>query len=153
MDASNLSLVSLAWPYGTLFAVSFAAATLLPAQSEVLLAGLIAAGRYNLPLLLFVATAGNTLGAVVNWVLGRFMESFRHRRWFPDSEKALDRAEAWFNRWGKWSLLLSWAPFVGDPLTVVAGVLREPLPVVLALVTVAKVGRYVAGAALANTYT
>ena len=115
---------------------------MLPAQSEALLAGLIAANRYNLPLLLLVATAGNTLGAVLNWVLGRFIEAFRHRRWFPVSEKALGRAERWFARWGKWSLLLSWAPIVGDALTVAAGMLRVNLAVFVALVLIAKGGRY-----------
>lgn len=47
------------------------------------------------------------------------------------------------------SLLLSWAPFIGDPLTVVAGVLREPFASFLLLVAVAKTGRYAAVAALA----
>jgi membrane protein YqaA with SNARE-associated domain len=52
------------------------------------------------------------------------------------------RAERWYRRYGKWSLLLSWMPIIGDPLTLVAGVLREPLPMFLLLVTIAKVGRY-----------
>jgi membrane protein YqaA with SNARE-associated domain len=55
---------------------------------------------------------------------------------------ALARASTWYQRYGKWSLLLSWAPVIGDPLTLVAGVLREPLGPFLLLVTLAKVGRY-----------
>lgn len=58
-------------------------------------------------------------------------------------EQALARAERWYRRFGKWSLLLSWVPIIGDPLTVVAGVLREPLPMFVFLVAIAKVGRYV----------
>jgi membrane protein YqaA with SNARE-associated domain len=85
-------------------------------------------------------------------VLGRFIARFEGRRWYPVSREQVAKAEGWYHRWGKWSLLLSWAPFIGDPLTVVAGVLREPLPVFVALVTIAKVGRYVAVAALANAY-
>jgi membrane protein YqaA with SNARE-associated domain len=82
------------------------------------------------------------LGAVVNWVLGRWIERFRGKSWFPIKPQALERAQGWYQRYGKWSLLLSWAPLIGDPLTVVAGVMREPFPVFLLLVTIAKFGRY-----------
>jgi membrane protein YqaA with SNARE-associated domain len=54
----------------------------------------------------------------------------------------LEQAQRWYAKYGKWSLLLSWAPVIGDPLTVVAGVMRERLVVFVALVAVAKVGRY-----------
>lgn len=76
------------------------------------------------------------------------MERFSHRRWFPVGEVQLDRARRWYQRYGKWSLLFSWVPVVGDPLTIVAGAMREPLPVFLGLVTIAKVGRYLALAAV-----
>ncbi len=128
--------------YGGLFLAAFVAATLLPAQSEAVLVGLILSGNHPVWLLVAVASVGNVLGSVVNWVLGRGIERFRHARWFPVSERSLDRAENWYRRWGKWSLLLSWAPIVGDPLTVVAGVLRVPLRIFLPLVILAKAGRY-----------
>ena len=70
------------------------------------------------------------------------MRQFQDRRWFPVKPAQLARAEAQYRRYGRWSLLLSWAPFIGDPLTVVAGVLREPLPSFLLIVTIAKGGRY-----------
>lgn len=136
--------------YGGLFLVALAAATILPMQSEAALAGLLLMKTHPLWLLLAVASLGNVLGSLVNWLLGRGIERFRDRRWFPIGPASLDRAQAWYRRYGKWSLLLSWMPVIGDPLTVVAGVLREPLPVFLALVAVAKVGRYlvVAGVTL-----
>jgi membrane protein YqaA with SNARE-associated domain len=96
-----------------------------------------------------VASVGNVLGAVVNWGLGRGIERFAGRRWFPVTPDRLDRAAGWYGRFGRWSLLLSWAPIIGDPLTVAAGVLREPLASFLALVAIAKTGRYIAVAALA----
>jgi len=111
------------------------------------LAGLLLAGDYPVWALIAVASAGNVLGSAINWLLGRGIERFRDRRWFPVKADALARAERWYHRYGRWSLLLSWAPFIGDPLTVVAGVLREPFPVFLALVTIAKVGRYLVLAA------
>ncbi len=127
--------------YAGLFAAALVAATLLPMQSEAALVGLLLSG-YSPWLLLVVASTGNVLGSVINWLLGRGIERFRDRRWFPANQAALNRAQSWYRRYGKWSLLLSWAPIVGDPLTVIAGVMREPLPVFLALVTIAKVGRY-----------
>ena len=70
------------------------------------------------------------------------MERFRDRPWFPVKPDALARAEGWYRRWGRWSLLLSWVPVIGDPLTLVAGVMREPWWSFLLLVTLAKAGRY-----------
>jgi len=126
-----------------LFAVAFAAATILPAQSEAALVGLLVIGKQSPITLVIVATIGNVLGSVTNWLLGRCIEHYRNRRWFPVSEQALDRATGWYRRWGRWSLLLSWAPIGGDALTVAAGVLREPFWSFLLLVTIAKAGRYI----------
>lgn len=134
--------------YGGLFLVAFLAATVLPAQSEAGLAGLLLSGDFSPVLLIVVASLGNTLGAVVNWGLGRGIDRFIGRRWFPVKPEALERASRWYRRYGKWSLLLSWAPFIGDPLTVVAGVLREPIVPFLLLVALAKTGRYLVVAAL-----
>ena len=127
--------------YAGLFLTAFVAATILPMQSEAALVGLLLAD-YPAWLLVTVASIGNVLGSVVNWLLGRGIERFRDRKWFPVSGTGLARAQQWYGRFGKWSLLLSWVPIIGDPLTVVAGVLREPLPMFLLLVTIAKVGRY-----------
>ena len=132
--------------YGGLFLAAFTAATLLPAQSEILVGGLLLTDHPP-GLVLTVASLGNVLGSVVNWFLGRALERLRPRRWFPVSPAALARAEGWYHRYGRWSLLLAWAPIIGDPLTVVAGVLRESFWVFLLLVSVAKIGRYLVLAA------
>lgn len=137
--------------YAGLFALAFVAATLLPAQSEAALVGLQLAG-HPVAALVAVAALGNTLGAVVNWALGRGARRFRDRRWFPVPAAALDRATRWYARWGRWSLLLSWMPFGGDALTVAAGVLREPFWSFLLFVAVAKTGRYVALAAATSGF-
>lgn len=126
----------------TLFLTALGAATLLPLQSEAVLVGLLLQGEHPVILLVAVATVGNVLGAIVNWWLGRYVEHWRDRRWFPVSRLALDRAQARYHRYGRWSLLLSWAPIVGDPLTLVAGVMKEPFWSFLLLVTLAKAGRY-----------
>ncbi|MEC9266137.1 YqaA family protein [Pacificispira sp.] len=134
--------------YGGLFLLSFLAATIFPAQSEVGLAALILSQDYRLVLLIAVASAGNTLGSVVNWTLGRGVERFRDKRWFPVKPDQLNRAIAWYRKYGRWSLLMSWAPFIGDPLTVVAGILREPILSFVLLVAIAKTVRYIVVAAL-----
>lgn len=133
--------------YGGLFLTALGAATILPMQSEAVLVGLLLTGDYPVFWLIAAASLGNVLGSLVNWCLGRGIERFSGQRWFPLSGKALDRAESWYRRYGRWSLLASWLPIVGDPITVVAGILREPLPTFLLLVTFAKVGRYLVLAA------
>lgn len=128
--------------YLGLFFAAFAAATLIPAQSEALLVSLLLNGSLSPWVLLMVATTGNVLGSLANWFLGRSIEHFRHKRWFPANRRQLEKAQQAYHRYGRWSLLISWVPIIGDPLTVVAGVLREPLWSFLLLVTLAKGGRY-----------
>ena len=128
--------------YFGLFTAAFAAATLIPAQSEAVLVGLLVKGSASPGMLLAVATLANVLGSLLNWLLGRMVERLGHKRWFPVSEQQMERAQQRYHRYGRWSLLLSWVPIIGDPLTVVAGTLREPLWSFLLLVTLAKGGRY-----------
>ena len=131
-----------------MFTSALLAGSILPAQSEIVLAALLLAGEHPAWLLVLVATLGNVGGAVLNYALGRAADRFRHRRWFPLSATGWDRNAAWFNRWGVGTLLLSWLPVVGDGFTVLAGAARTPFPLFLALVTLAKGGRYLVLAAL-----
>lgn len=128
--------------YLGLFFAAFGAASILPMQSEAVLVAMLLSGSYVTATLLCVATLGNVLGSVLNWVLGRSIERFRHHRWFPVSEHKLDKAQRFYLRYGRWSLLLSWVPIIGDPLTVIAGVMREPLWRFVLIVTLAKGARY-----------
>ena len=130
--------------YAGLFVSAFLAATVFPASSEVILTGLAATEEFNPGLLLVVASAGNTLGSVFNWLLGRFCLRWKNRPWFPASPERFAAATVWFNRYGLWSLLLSWMPIVGDPITLVAGVLRVTFWKFLVLVATAKTVRYIA---------
>ena len=139
--------------YLTMFFVAFFAATLLPAHSELLLVGLLALGEQPAWALVAVATAGNVLGAGVNWLLGRYLMHFKDRRWFPVKGERLEKAEAWYRKYGRWSLLLSWVPIIGNPLTVIAGVLREPLASFYLIVLVAKLSRYLVLAGITLQWT
>lgn len=128
--------------YFSLFMAALLAATLIPAQSETVLLALVLGDEHPVWLLVGVATFGNTLGSVLNWWLGRYLEHFRGRRWFPVSAASLAKAQERFQRYGWWSLLLSWLPIIGDPLTVMAGFMRVPFLPFLLLVALAKGGRY-----------
>jgi membrane protein YqaA with SNARE-associated domain len=134
--------------YLGLFVAAFGAATLLPLQSEAVLVGLLLAGKHSTFGLLLMAIVGNVLGSVVNWLLGRSVERWRHKRWFPVNDSQLQRAQRGYHRYGRWSLLLSWMPIIGDPLTLIAGVMREPLWSFLLIVLLAKASRYLLLAAL-----
>jgi len=120
-----------------LFATAFLAATILPFYSEVLLFAMLREGG-NPVSLVAVATAGNTLGAVVNWLLGVYLLHFRDRRWFYFSGAQIERAQRWYQRYGFWSLLLAWMPIGGDALTLIAGTMKVRLWLFLVLVGAGK---------------
>ena len=128
--------------YISLFLSAFLSATLLPGSSEAVLSGLVLLEKYDPALLLVFATTGNVLGSLFNWFCGLFLMSFQDRRWFPVSPAQIDRASAWYRKYGLWSLLLAWMPIIGDPLTVAAGLMRAPLLPFLFLVTIGKLTRY-----------
>ena len=129
--------------YLSLFFISFLAATILPFSSELTLAGLITTSNYDNVLLLIVASFGNVLGSVVNWVLGFYSRNLTIKKWFPFKETQIERSSKWFNKFGKWSLLFAWVPILGDPITLVAGLLRVRFLDFIILVAIGKVSRYV----------
>lgn len=131
-----------------LFAAAFLSASFFPFQSELIFIAMLAADRHADWLLLIIASSGNTLGAVLNWYLGRGITYFQNKRWFPIKKNALEKGSRWFARWGKWSLLLSWMPIIGDPITMAAGVFNMRLLPFVAIVAIAKTGRYLAIMAL-----
>lgn len=131
------------WTLGFLFLSAFGAATLLPLQSEAVLLGLLAEGSHSVVVLIAVASLGNILGSCVNWYLGFKIEHYKHKKWFPVSEQKMLQAQGIYQKYGFWSLLLSWVPIIGDPITLIAGLLKENFIRFLLMVILAKTGRYV----------
>ena len=129
--------------YLTAFASAFLAATVVPLVADAALVAAVAGGA-AWPGLVAAATLGSTIGAVLFWWLGRAIERFRERRWFPASPQQLDRAQTWFQRYGVWSLLLTWIPGLGDGLTVAAGMMRVGIVPFCVLVAVGRGLRYAA---------
>ena len=129
--------------YIILFTSSFASSTILPGHSEITLTALITQKKYEIFYLLFFASLGNVLGSVLNWYLGLYFLKFKNKKWFPFKENHINKVSKSFLKYGKWSLLLSWVPFIGDALTLVAGMFRVPLHQFIIIVSVAKIGRYI----------
>jgi membrane protein YqaA with SNARE-associated domain len=127
--------------YPTLFLLSFLASTLLPLGSEWLLATLVAHG--NDPLLsVAVATAGNTLGACTTYWIGLYGGPLLVGKILRIDDESRRRAEKLYGRYGSWTLLFSWVPVVGDPLCLVAGILRARFVTFTLLVLCGKLARY-----------
>ncbi len=127
----------------SLFFGAFLAATILPFSSEIMLVAALKAGEVSTSALVFIATLGNVLGALVNWFLGGYLLHWRDKKYFPFSQNQLDKASNRFEKYGQWSLLLAWVPIIGDPLTFVAGILSVRLAPFLLLVTIGKAARYI----------
>lgn len=125
-----------------LFLSSFLAATIFPAQSEIVLVSLNIANNHDKFLLVAIATIGNVLGALVNWFIGYYLIKFRNKKWFPIQKKKIDKYSRFYQKWGMLSLLLAWVPIVGDPLTVIAGIFKTNILLFLILVTIGKLSRY-----------
>ena len=129
--------------YIGLFLSSFLSATILPGQSEIALTSLIILNNHSLSFLVFIASLGNVLGSLLNWFIGCKLERFKKKKWFPVTDLQLKKASNWYHKYGKWTLLLSWVPFVGDPITIVAGIFRVPIMYFILIVSFAKTMRYI----------
>ena len=129
--------------YFQLLLISFLAATILPLSSELVLTTMLLTDTFDKFLLLVVASFGNIFGSSVNWYLGKKILIFKDKKWFPASETQIERSEIYFKKYGIWSLLLAWVPVIGDPLTIIAGILRVRFLTFLTLVSISKISRYV----------
>lgn len=129
------------------FFTALLAASVLPVASEPAVLAALTLSSEPWALILASASIGNVLGAVINWWLGRLASNAAYSGWLPVSKQAQEKAESWYRKWGRASLLFSWAPFIGDALTVAAGAMREPLFSFIILVGIAKTARYLALAA------
>ncbi|MGI2168667.1 YqaA family protein [Shewanella sp. MF05960] len=123
-----------------MFSGAFLAATLLPGGSEVLLVALLNDTSTMWPELLLMATLGNTLGALTSYGLGRAGRMAKNPQ--DIQSKSHQTALVWVERYGIWSLLLSWLPLVGDVLCLLAGWLKWPLVASTLLMFVGKILRY-----------
>ena len=128
--------------YFGLFVAAFLAATILPLSSEVVLSALLLSGGSPVALV-SVATIGNVLGSLTNYGLGYWAGPKVAKKWLKLSEEKFIRAEQRFKKYGLFSLCFAWVPIVGDPITVVAGILRIRLLWFVLLVTAGKLLRYI----------
>ena len=126
-----------------LFIISLLAATILPLSSEIVLTTMLLTNLFEKNILLIVASSGNILGSIFNWYLGKKITIFKDRKWFPVSQEQLNKSQKYFQKYGLWSLLLAWVPVIGDPLTLLAGVLKVRFSIFFILVSISKISRYI----------
>lgn len=129
--------------YFQLSLISFLAATILPFSSEVVLTTMYLSNSFETYFLLIFASIGNIMGSITNWYLGKKIILFQNRKWFPVSREQLESSREYFQKYGLWSLLLAWVPIIGDPLTLLAGVLKVRFGIFFVLVSISKISRYV----------
>lgn len=123
-----------------LFVLSFIAATIVPLSSEAALWGGIVAG-ISVPEAVIACSAGNCLACLVNYALGWFIGEKVQAK--LEASRSGRKAMEWMQRYGLWSLLLSWLPVIGDPLTIVAGLGRIPLVFFIPIVWTLRIARYI----------
>ena len=110
--------------YLSLFIFCLSLGTFFPFASETYLSTLFLSEKYNNFILLIFASLGNILGSLISWIFGYFINYFMNKSWFPVNKYLLQKATSIFKKYGKWSLLLSWVPFIGDPIAFAAGTFR-----------------------------
>ncbi len=104
-----------------LFVTAFLAATILPFSSE---AAFIVALKNDMSTLnaMFFASSGNILAIVFNYYLGYFLYEKTKTKLL--TSKLGKTSYNYGHKYGYFALLLSWLPLIGDPLTLVAGLVR-----------------------------
>lgn len=125
----------------TLFFSALISSTLFPGGSEALLLYRLNEELANPLTLILIATLGNVLGSIITYGMGRLGIQLSHR-WFRIPDEKLNKAEVHFDRFGKTALLFAWLPIIGDPLCLVAGVLRYNIIWFILLVSLGKLSRY-----------
>ncbi|HEX5767208.1 MAG TPA: DedA family protein [Burkholderiales bacterium] len=123
----------------TLFALSFAAATLIPLPSEAALFAYVHVYPERAALAVAIASAGNTAGGMTSYALGRLIPA----------QKVDLKAVHWLRRYGAPATLLAWLPIVGDALCVAAGWLRIHWAAAFGFMATGRLARYIAVASLA----
>jgi membrane protein YqaA with SNARE-associated domain len=123
-----------------LFASAFISSTIAPGGSEAVLAYMVAEGIIPVEKLIAVATVGNTLGALTTWWLGNITA----KKYPADKvlSKKHQKSISSVQRWGRWSLLFSWLPVIGDGLCFAGGWLKLPFWTSSLMILLGKATRY-----------
>jgi len=123
-----------------LFINSFISATLFPLGSEALLLYYLSE-NFNYIYLLAIASIGNTFGSILNYWFGLKGEQYLLSKKMI-KEKNIKKYKKYFDKYGAYTLLLSWMPIVGDGFTLIAGSLKYDIKRFIILVFISKFSRY-----------
>lgn len=127
--------------YIGLFFGTLLAATIIPFSSEFILTGLLFTG-FDPWICFFVATAGNSLGSVITYGMGRLIPYDVALRRLQIKEKNIARSQRFFRKYGIWIALFAWVPIVGDAGTFLLGSNKVNFIHTFTLVLIGKAARF-----------
>jgi membrane protein YqaA with SNARE-associated domain len=127
--------------YIGLFAAAFLAATVIPMSSDIVLVVMVAAG-FEPVTCVVVGTAGNWLGGMTSYYLGYLGKWEWIEKWLRISPEKASRVKKYIDKYGSYTALLSWLPFVGDAMAVVLGLVRSSVLRVAIFMLIGKGARY-----------
>ena len=130
------------WGYAGQFVGGILAGSVLPLNSEIVMAALYVTGLDPVWLIVW-GTLGNFLGSVINYSIGRMGKMVWVERYLKIKREKLDRAQRWVSRYGAWVGLLSWIPLLGSAITVTLGLMRSNIPPTFIAIFIGKLARYV----------
>lgn len=137
------SIISLLteWGYAGLFIGAILAGSVLPFNSETVMAALYVAGLSPFWLLVW-GSLGNIVGSVINCFIGRMGKMEWVEKYLRIKREKLDRAQRWVSKYGPWMGLLAWIPLLGSAITVALGLLRSNMPLTFTAISIGKIVRY-----------
>ncbi len=130
------------WGYAGQFVGGILAGSVLPLNSEIVMAALYVTGLDPVWLIVW-GTLGNFLGSVINYSIGRMGKMVWVERYLKIKREKLDRAQRWVSKYGAWVGLLSWIPLLGSAITVTLGLMRSNIPLTFIAIFIGKLARYV----------
>jgi len=126
-------------PELALFFSAFLAATILPFSSEVAFLLALENGM-TIPHAMVSASSGNILAIIVNYLLGYWL--YEKTKTKLNSSKIGKKSLACGSKYGYFALAFSWLPVIGDPLTLVAGVVRLNFVLFIVIAGLLRIARY-----------
>lgn len=124
-----------------LFIGTFLAATIFPFSSDALYIAALAAGTSPVATLI-VGTAGNWLGGVTTYFIGRIGKWEWIEKWFKVKPETLEKQKHYIDKYGVWMALISWIPIIGDVVALALGFYKSPAVWTIFLLGVGKFARF-----------
>lgn len=127
--------------YWGMLIAAMLAGSILPFSSEAVMLGLMAAGLDSVQLIIY-GTIGNSIGAMINYALGRMGKIDWIEKYLHVKKADLDKASRFMANHGAWMGFFSFLPAIGEAIMIVLGLMRANLPLTIVSVILGKIVRY-----------